>query len=99
MARDLRHEALRKIPKTHALYRSFFHFADGPPTTAFELNGWGDDLVHDYLKAIEIDGRMACSTATRTTAASGTTTGATSAGWRRTTPGSRVNMVMYALTA
>ena len=25
----------------------------------FELNGWGDDLVHDYLKAIEINGRMA----------------------------------------
>ena len=31
---------------------------DGPPATAFELNGWGDDLVHDYLKGIEIDGRL-----------------------------------------
>ena len=29
------------------------------PTTGLELNGWGDDLVHDYLKAIEIDGRIA----------------------------------------
>jgi len=51
--------ALRKIPKDHGIYHSFFHFADGPPTTSFELNGWGDDLVHDYLKAVEIDGRMA----------------------------------------
>ena len=41
----------------HPLYRAFFSF-DGPPATSFELNGWGDDLVHDYLKAIEIDGRI-----------------------------------------
>ncbi|OCG93084.1 hypothetical protein LMG933_22335, partial [Xanthomonas euvesicatoria] len=26
--------------------------------TGFELNGWGDDLVHDYLKGISIDGRL-----------------------------------------
>ena len=45
-------EALRKIPNDHAIYNSFFRFEKGPPTTAFELNGWGDDLVHDYLKAI-----------------------------------------------
>ena len=51
--------ALHKLPKGHALYHSFFHFEDGPPTTSFELNGWGDDLVHDYLKAVEIDGRVA----------------------------------------
>jgi hypothetical protein len=50
-------DALRKIPATHPLYRAFFTF-DGPPATSFELNGWGDDLVHDYLKAIEIDGRI-----------------------------------------
>ncbi len=29
-----------------------------PPTSSFELNGWGDDLVHDYLKAVEIGGRI-----------------------------------------
>jgi len=51
-------EALKKIPNDHALYDSFFRFEKGPPTTSFELNGWGDDLVHDYLKAIEIDGRI-----------------------------------------
>ncbi len=51
--------ALRKIPSNHAIYHSFFTFDKGPPTTSFELNGWGDDLVHDYLKAIEINGRIA----------------------------------------
>jgi hypothetical protein len=51
--------ALKKIPNSHEIYRSFFKFENGPPTTSFELNGWGDDLVHDYLKAIEIKGRIA----------------------------------------
>lgn len=51
-------DALKKISNHHALYRSFFSFEKGPPTTGFELNGWGDDLVHDYLKAIEFNGRM-----------------------------------------
>ena len=50
--------ALRRIPNDHAIYHSFFHFDDGPPTTSFELNGWGDDLVHDYLQAVEVDGRV-----------------------------------------
>ena len=50
-------DALAKLPKRHGIYRSFFAF-DEPPATAFELNGWGDDLVHDYLKGIEIDGRL-----------------------------------------
>ncbi len=52
-------QALKKIPDKHRLYNSFFTFEKGPPTTSFELNGWGDDLVHDYLKAIEINGRIA----------------------------------------
>lgn len=51
--------ALKKLPNNHKLYKSFFTFEEGPPTTSFELNGWGDDLVHDYLKAIEVDGRIA----------------------------------------
>jgi hypothetical protein len=50
--------ALKKIPNNHELYSSFFTFEKGPPTTSFELNGWGDDLVHDYLKAIIISGRI-----------------------------------------
>lgn len=51
-------QALKKISNKHPLYNSFFSFEKGPPTTSFELNGWGDDLVHDYLKAIEINGRI-----------------------------------------
>jgi hypothetical protein len=57
MARIFGLTALHKIPNNHRLYSSFFHF-DGPPNTAVELNGWGDDLVHEYLRAIEIDGRI-----------------------------------------
>lgn len=58
MARMFGDEALVTLPNDHALYSSFFTF-DGPPTTSFELNGWGDDLVHDYLKGIVINGRVA----------------------------------------
>ncbi len=50
--------ALKKIPNDHPLYSTFFKFEKGPPTTSFELNGWGDDLVHDYLKAIQINSRI-----------------------------------------
>ncbi len=58
MAKLFGPSALKKLPNNHALYRSFFRFPDGPPATGFELNGWGDDLVHDYLKGIEVDGRL-----------------------------------------
>lgn len=57
MAELFGNEALVKIPNNHRIYRSFFEF-DGPPTTSQELNGWGDDLVHDYLKAIEVNGKI-----------------------------------------
>ncbi len=50
-------DGLKKIPNSHPLYSSFFKF-NGPPATSVELNGWGDDLVHDYLKAIEHGGRI-----------------------------------------
>lgn len=50
-------QALQKIPNSHSIYNSFFEF-EGPPTTSFELNGWGDDLVHDYLKAVMVNGRI-----------------------------------------
>lgn len=58
MARMFGDDALVTLPNDHAIYSSFFTF-DGPPATSFELNGWGDDLVHDYLKGIVIDGRVA----------------------------------------
>ena len=49
---------LREIPNTHPLYRTFFTFDDGPPTTSHELNGWGDNLVHPNLLAHVRGGRI-----------------------------------------
>jgi len=59
MASIFGEDALKKIPNDHEIYSAFFTFEDGPPTTSQELNGWGDDLVHDYLKAIEMNERIA----------------------------------------
>ena len=50
---------IHDLPNTHALYRSFFTFPDGPPTTTHELNGWGDNLVHRTLQGVERFGRLA----------------------------------------
>jgi hypothetical protein len=49
---------LAKIPNDHPLYRAFFRFPDGPPQTSHELNGWGDDMVHDYLRGIDHGTRL-----------------------------------------
>jgi hypothetical protein len=43
---------LTDLRNNHSLYRSFFEFPDGPPTTSHELNGWGDNLVHKHLQAV-----------------------------------------------
>jgi hypothetical protein len=51
-------QSLKKIANNHPIYNSLFKFEKGPPTTSFELNGWGDDLVHDYLKAIMVNNRI-----------------------------------------
>ena len=50
---------LRQLPNDHALYSAFFVFPEGPPTTSHELNGWGDNLVHSHLLAVERSGRIA----------------------------------------
>jgi uncharacterized protein DUF4159 len=50
--------AMPKLPARHPLYRSFFTFEDGPPTTSHELNGWGDEIVHDYLRAVTYKRRI-----------------------------------------
>ena len=50
--------APKPLPNTHPLYRTFFVFDEGPPTTSHELNGWGDDLVHKTLSGVERDGRL-----------------------------------------
>jgi uncharacterized protein DUF4159 len=50
--------AMPRLPPRHPIYRSFFKFEDGPPTTSHELNGWGDEIVHDYLRAVMHEGRI-----------------------------------------
>ena len=50
--------ALAKISNSHPIYRSFFTFESGPPQTSHELNGWGDELVHDYLRGLEHRDRL-----------------------------------------
>ncbi len=50
---------IHDIANTHPLYRAFFTFGDGPPTTSHELNGWGDNLVHRNLQGVERGGRLA----------------------------------------
>ena len=52
-------EPLSELPNDHPLYRAFFTFDDGPPTTGHELNGWGDNLVHEHLLAVEHGERIA----------------------------------------
>lgn len=47
------------IPNDHELYRAFFKFDNGPPTTSQELNGWGDNLVHKTLQGVTRDGHIA----------------------------------------
>ena len=49
---------LVQLPNDHLLYSAFFKF-DGPPTTSHELNGWGDNLVHDHLFAVMRGDRIA----------------------------------------
>jgi hypothetical protein len=52
------HDPLPRIPTSHPLYSCFFPFPDGPPQTSHELNGWGDNMVHPYLRAVEHGGRI-----------------------------------------
>lgn len=49
---------LTELPNDHPLYTAFFQFPDGPPTTSQELNGWGDNLVHSHLWAVQRAGRI-----------------------------------------
>ena len=51
-------DPLPKIPNSHPLYRAFFRFPEGPPQTSHELNGWGDNIVHDYLRGLEHADRL-----------------------------------------
>ena len=58
LARIFGDDALGPLPNDHELYRTFFDFPDGPPTTSHELSGWGDGLIHPELHAVLVDGRI-----------------------------------------
>jgi hypothetical protein len=49
---------MARLKKDHALYSCFFLFDDGPPNTQHELNGYGDDMLHDYLDAVLVGDRV-----------------------------------------
>ena len=49
---------LANLPNNHELYRAFFEFPEGPPATTHEMNGWGDNLVHEHLQAVMVNGRV-----------------------------------------
>jgi hypothetical protein len=55
---DLFPRRLQALPNDHELYAIAFQFPDGPPATMHELNGWGDNLVHDHLKAVTAKGKI-----------------------------------------
>jgi hypothetical protein len=50
--------SMTRLPASHPLYCAFFTFEEGPPTTSHELNGWGDNLVHRYLDAVLVGGKI-----------------------------------------
>lgn len=50
---------LAELSNDHPLYRAFFTFENGPPTTGHELNGWGDNLVHEHLFAVQREEKIA----------------------------------------
>lgn len=50
--------ALPRLRNDHPLYSAFFRFPFGPPQTSHELNGWGDNIVHEYLRGLTHHGRL-----------------------------------------
>ena len=51
-------DTLAKLRRNHPLYTSFFKFPGGPPQTQHELNGWGDNVIHDYTRGVEYRNRL-----------------------------------------
>jgi hypothetical protein len=56
---DLFPGQLKALPNSHPLFSSAFLFPDGAPATHHELNGWGDNLVHEHLQGITVRGKLA----------------------------------------
>ena len=53
-----RGQRCRSCPARHPHLSLLLHVRRRPPTTSHELNGWGDDIVHDYLRGVEHRGRL-----------------------------------------
>ncbi len=51
-------DPMPRLPGDHPLYHCFFDWPGGPPQTSHELNGWGDNMVHEYLRGVEHRGRI-----------------------------------------
>src|SRR5690606_1406454 len=49
---------MTRVPDDHELYRSFFVFDHGAPHTQHELNGYGDDMLHEHLDAVVVNERI-----------------------------------------
>lgn len=49
---------MTRLPNAHPLYQAFFTYNEGPPATSHELNGWGDNIVHRYLDAVIVNGKI-----------------------------------------
>jgi hypothetical protein len=55
---DLFPNRMHPLSNTHPIYSAAFQFPDGPPATHHEMNGWGDNLVHEHLQAIQSRGSV-----------------------------------------
>ncbi len=49
---------LKPVPDTHEIFYCYFAYPDGAPHTQHELNGYGDDMLHQFLYAIEVNDRI-----------------------------------------
>ena len=90
--------ALTRLPNDFPLYRCFFVFTDGPPNTQQELNGWGDDLLHKYLDAILVNGRIGLLYSSKDYSSEWNFHAATKKFMQVDPTKFAVNMIVYALT-
>jgi len=50
--------ALEKIPNNHQIFIHSLQIRKRPSQHRLRAQCWGDDLVHDYLKAVTVNGRI-----------------------------------------
>lgn len=89
---------MTRLPKDHEIYRCFFLFENGPPNTNHELNGYGDDLLHKYLDAVIVDGRIGLLYSNKDYSSEWGFHAATKRFQQQDVTRFGVNMIVYALT-